>query len=482
MIELATPSLRLPEESLSIHIRRCKKLRDLLAAATGRPLYPYQIPTSDRIIEEQLRMKGAEIIDLMARQSGKTEASTITILALAVYFTSVLKRPYNVGIFAPAKSQAIAVFRTRIKERFNELEPFFARLGVTSHLGKGRTTSLFFVESLRTGIEASIRCMSSDKSAHVKGETLDLIVIEQAEDADESKLKDDVFPMAAATGGIRVLNGTSTTSITNDYFFDACIRGGANVFVVDCYEAAKYNPAYAAFIASEKLRYGALSPEFAAQYELKWEMVTNKFIMNRDFFIGLEEDYTPAGGLLRDNAPLRRTAAWDPARGNDYSWVTVLEGENPVHIIDWWCTQGMNLETQALELGPWLMRRGVKTLAIGVIGLGQGPADIFSNRFPRVKLERITEGGVQQDVMFKLLEREIGNSRLRYPAEESHNKQLFLSQMLRAERKYVGNKLHVQAPKGHMSHDDAIDSLSMCLWTHLERRGGIIARSPRRPR
>lgn len=482
MTELSTPSLSIPEDSLDLHIRRCKKLRDLLATAVGRPLYPYQLPTSDRIIEEQLRMKGAEIIDLMARQSGKTEASTITILALAVYFTSVLKRPYNVGIFAPAKSQAIDVFRTRIKERFSELTPLFNRLDITSHLGKGRTTSQFFVESLRTGIEASIRCMSSDKSAHVKGETLDLIIVEQAEDADESKLKDDVFPMAAATGGIRVMNGTSTTVIKNDYFFDACIRGGSNVFVVDCYEAAKYNPVYATFIETEKERYGPMSPEFAAQYELKWEMVSNKFIMDREFFLDLEEDYTPAGGLLRDIAPLRRTAAWDPARGNDYSWVTVIEGENPSHIIDWWYKQGMNLESQALELGDWLTKRGVSTLAIGVIGLGQGPADIFSNHFPRIKLERITEGGVQQDVMFKLLEREIGNSRLRYPKKESHEKHLFLNQMLRAERKYIGSKLHVEAPKGHMSHDDAIDSLSMCLWTHHERRGGITARSPRRPR
>ena len=480
MIELATPALSIPEDELPLHIRRCKKLRDLLAAATGRPLYPYQIPTSDRVIEEQLRMKGEEIVDLMARQSGKTEASTITILALAVYFTSVLKRPYNVGIFSPAKSQAIDVFRSRIKERFSELKPFFKRLDIISHLGKGRTTSQFYIQCLQTGIEADIRCMSSDKSAHVKGETLDMIVIEQAEDADESKLKDDVFPMAASTGGIRVMNGTSTTVIKNDYFFDACIRGGPNVFVVDCYEAAKYNPAYAAYIEREKERYGPMSPEFAAQYELKWEMVTNKFIMNRDFFLALEEDYEPAGGLLRDSSPLRRTAAWDPARGNDYSWVTVVEGENPVHIIDWWYRQGMNLETQAIELGEWLKRRGVTTLGIGVIGLGQGPADIFQNRFPSIKLERITEGGVQQDVMFKLLEREIGNKRLRYPKKKTHARQLFLSQMLRAERKYVGNKLHVEAPKGHLSHDDASDSLSMCLWTHLERQGGIIASSPRR--
>ena len=457
-------------------------LRDMLALAVDRKLYPYQLPFSDRLIEAQLQMKGDELITLMARQSGKTEATTITVLALCVYFTTVLKRRYNVGVFAPAQSQAIDVFRGRVKERFNELEPLFHRLGVTSYLGTGRTTRLFFIANLRDNIEARIRCMSSDRTADIKGETLDLIIVEQAEDADESKLKNDVFPMAAATGGVRVLNGTSTTSIINDYFFDNCIRGGPDTFVVDCYEAAKYNKTYGETIESERERYGPLSPEFAAQYELKWEMVSNKFIMDREFFLTLQETYTPAAGLLRDNPPLHRTAAWDPARGNDYSWVTVLEGENPVHIIDWWYAQGMNLEKQALELGPWLMQRGVTKLGIGVIGLGQGPADIFQNHFPRIKLERITEGSAQQDIMWKLLEREIGNRRLYYPAAESHAKQLFLNQMLRAERKYVGNKLHVQAPKGLQSHEDAADSLSMALWTHLERRGGIVARSPRRPR
>ena len=475
-----TPGLYLKD--LPLHIARCQKLRDLLAFAVGRPLYAYQLPMSNRIIEAQLQMKGAEINTLFARQSGKTEATTMTTLALCVYFTTVLHRKYNVGVFAPAQSQAVDVFRSRVRERFMELEPLFRRLNVVSYLGAGRMSRLFYVANTLDQSEARIRCMSSDPTADVKGESLDLIIVEQVEDASEAKLKDDIFPMAAATGGIRVMNGTSTTSITNDYFFESCVAGGPDVFVVDCYEAAKYNPAYAAYIEEEKDRYGPLSPEFAAQYELKWEMVTNKFIMNRDHFLSLSEDYTPAGGLLRDSSPLRRTAAWDPARGNDYSWVTVVEGENPVHIIDFWCAQGMNLEKQALELGIWLTKRGVSKLGIGVIGLGQGPADIFANRYPRIKLERITEGSTQQDIMWKLLEKELGNSRLKYPAKETRAKQMFMNQMLRAERKYVGNKLHVEAPKGHMSHDDACDSLSMCLWTHLERKGGITARSARRPR
>lgn len=476
MIELAAPSLSIPEDSLPFHIRCCKQLRDLLATAVRRPLYPYQIPTSDRIIEEQLRMKGAEIIDLMARQSGKTEASTITILALAVYFTSVLKRPYFVGIFAPAKSQAIDVFRSRIKERFSELEPFFNRLGIISHLGKGRTTNLFFVESLQTGIEASIKCMSSDRSAQIKGETLDLIVIEQAEDANESKLKDDIFPMAAATGGIRVMNGTSTVSITNDYFFNNCLRGGPNVFIVDCYEAAKYNETYAAFIKVERDRYGPNSPEFAAQYELKWELVSNKFIHNRDAFFKLEEsDYEPSSGLyrLRQDQGLRRTAAWDPARGGDYSWVTVVEGMGVKHIIDWWVSQGVNLETQAIDVGHWLRERGVSRLAVGVIGLGAGAADVFENHFPDIDLVRVNEDLSTQDKMFKHLDQEIANQRLRYPSEavfagvgESWKHGVFMEQMLGAERKYRGNKLEVVAPQGKARHDDAVDSLSICLWVH----------------
>lgn len=480
MTTLVGPSLRLKD--IPYHKNRCMDLRDLLAEQVGRPLYKYQEPFSDRMIEAQLEMNGAELTSLFSRQSGKTEASVITLLALSIYFTTELKRPYNVGIFAPAQSQAVDVFRRRIRERFIELEPLFGQIGVTSYLASGRMSKLFYIASLRDNIEARIRCMSSDPTADVKGETLELIIVEQAEDASEAKLKDDVFPMTAATGGIRVMNGTSTTSIVNDYFFEKCVAGGPDVFIVDCYEAAKYNETYARYIEVEKERYGALSPEFAAQYELKWEMVTNKFIMNRDHFLSLAEDYVPAGGLLRDSSPLRRTAAWDPARGNDYSWVTVVEGENPVHIIDWWYKKGMNLETQAIELGIWLTKRGVSKLAIGVIGLGQGPADIFSNRYPRIKLERITESSKQQDIMWKLLDRELGNSRLKYPAEETRAKQIFMNQMLRAERRYVGNKLRVEAPKGHMSHDDAVDSLAMCLWTHLERRGGITARSARRPR
>jgi len=473
---LMSPSLRLKD--IPLHVRRCKKLRDMLALAVGRPLYPYQIPFSDRMIEAQLQMKGDEIFTLMARQSGKTEATTITVLALCVYFASVLKRPYKVGVFTPAKSQAVAVFRRRVKERFNELDPLFRRLNVTSYLGSGRTTSLFYVADLRDNTEARIRCMSSDKSSNIKGETLDLIIVEQAEDADESKLKDDIFPMAAATGGIRLLNGTSTTSIVNDYFFDGCIRGGPDVFVVDCYEAARFNETYATYVEGERIRYGPNSPEFSAQYELKWEMVSNKFILNRDAFFSLEEtDYAPSGGLyrIRQDQGLRRTAAWDPARGGDYSWVTVVEGSGVKHIIDWWVNQGVNLETQAIDVGYWLRERGVSRLAVGVIGLGQGAADVFENNFPDIELIRVNEDLNTQDKMFKHLEQEIANQRLRYPSEdiftpvgEGWKHSLFLEQMLGAERKYRGNKLQVVAPKGKARHDDAVDSLGVCLWAHRE--------------
>jgi len=476
---LITPALATDHVN---HVQRCRDLREAVAYEVNRDLYEYQEKFSDAIIEAQLEMKGDELFSLMARQCGKTESVVLTLITLCVYHVAILRRPFSVGVFAPAQSQAIEVFRMRLRERFDQLEPFIrAWFGVTS-LRSGRTTSLFYITDLKNDLEARIRCMSSDKAANIKGETLDLILIEQAEDADESKLKADIFPMAAATGGVRVLNGTSTVSILNHYFYKACIGGGDNVYVVDCHQAGRYNPTYAAFIEKERERLGADNPEFKAQYELTWEAVPGKFIMDRPAFIALEENYTPAAGLLRDNPPLRRTAAWDPARGGDYSWVTVVEGENPIHIVDWWYTQGMNLEDQAHEVGRWLSARGVKKLAIGVIGLGQGPADIFHNHFPHISLERVEENLTQQDVMFKLLEQEIINKRLRYPARETPAKQLFLEQMLRAGRRYVGNKLTVEAPLGSGSHDDAVDSLSMAVWAHLMRRGGIIARSPHRPK
>ena len=60
--------------------------------------------------------------------------------------------------------------------------------------------------------------MSTDLSANIKGESLDFALIEQAEDADEGKLKNDVFPMLSASGGIRLLSGTSTVEVVNPYF------------------------------------------------------------------------------------------------------------------------------------------------------------------------------------------------------------------------------------------------------------------------
>lgn len=444
-------------------IKMCVALSELVEFLLGLFLYPYQRPLVNRIIEAVLRGEGAELLILQARQSGKTEAVTVAIITLSIFFVSVLKKDFKCGVFSPAKSQAIEVTRDRMRTRMGSIRKPMLAMGITTELDAGKTTGLYVFVDLSSGATATIQSKSAAKTAHTKGPDLNLIIIEQVEDADDTTLKEIIFPMAAATGGPRILSGTSTTAIRCEYFYDRVTLAGDDAIIINAEEAAKVNPKYAAYIELEKERLGEHSIEFRAAYMLEWGITFIHFIENRPEFLKLSEDYEPIEGAIK-------VAGWDPAKVNDYSVVTAMEGIEESHITDWWYSQGTNLEEQVDTVINWCQERGISILAVDSIGLGQGVCDMLENRLPEdIKLMRVDMNARKQDEMFKLLDREIKTKRFHYLKEPTNPfqrraRELFLQQFLRAEKKIKGRNLVVEAPKGKESHDDFLDSAALSLW------------------
>ncbi len=447
--------------SIPIHeqTRLCIALSEIIAVVMGKILYPYNRKLTNRIIEAVLRSEGDEILALQARQSGKTEAVINAIITLSIFFVSVLNMRFECGLFAPAKSQAIQVTRARMRVRMGAIEEFINTIGLTTMLGDGRTTGLYVIHDLQNGLEAQITSLSADKTANIKGETLNLIILEQVEDVNDSKMKSDIFPMGAAVGGTRVLSGTSTLEIRNEYFYDRITMAApGEAIIIDCIEASKYNLKYRAFIEKEKTRLGENSLEFRAQYYLEWGTTMIHFIEDRQLFLSLSKDIEPVEGLVK-------VAGWDPARMNDYSVVTIMEGVEDSYITDWWYSQGTNLEEQVYVVIDWLQEKDVSILAVDAIGLGIGVCDMLENNLPNsIQLLRVDMNAKQQDEMFKVLDREIKTERFHYPKAQSRARDLFLQQMLRLQKKFSGRYLLTEAPKGKGSHDDFADSTALALW------------------
>ena len=439
-------------------IEMCIALSELIEFMLGLTLYIYQRPLVHKIIEVVLRAEGDEVLVLQARQSGKTEAVTVAVITVAIFFVSVLKRDFKCGIFAPAQSQAIQVSRKRMKKRVGSITDPLLMMNIVTELDAGRNTGFYLFKDITTGNEADIRSLSADKSANTKGEDLNLTIIEQVEDADDTTLKEVIFPMSAATAGPRVLLGTATSEIRCEYYYDRMTIAGDDAFVINAEEASKVNPKYHLYNEKEKERLGEHSLEYRAAYKLEWGVTMIHFIENRPEFLKLSEKCTPKKGLIK-------VAGWDPARMNDYSVVTVMEGVEDSNVTDWWYSQGTNLEEQVHFVIDWVQNRDISLLAVDSIGLGQGVCDMLENHLPEdIKLMKVDMSARKQDEMFKLLDREIKSKRFHYPVKPSRERDLFLQQFFRAQKRFSGRNLLVEAPKGKNQHDDFVDSCAIALW------------------
>ena len=136
-------------------------------------LSPYQIKLSDWIIQAGIE-GNSEIGAEICRQAGKSESAMISILTLVIVFLHILKRPYAVGIFAPAASQTIEVDRERLRDRTAQLHDYLTECGISHDPTVGRTSSEFHYYAGK--FTFLCRMKSADPVANIKGPTLNRII------------------------------------------------------------------------------------------------------------------------------------------------------------------------------------------------------------------------------------------------------------------------------------------------------------------
>jgi len=442
-------------------------------------LRPYQVEISNKLIRMVVYtgMQGKEATILQARQSGKTETVADTVLILGLFYIGIARQTFTCGLFAPVESMITHVTRNRLRDRYYSIRTFLLKKGIKLTAGMGVTSSLFILRSTKTLCEARVRSLSAGESAKIIGETFQLMIVEQSELISPVKLKNDIFPMGAESGGVRILTGTTSPYLVNDYFRKAIDQWNPDprknastsdyVRIVDWIEASKYSKKYRRYVEDERKKLKPESIEFRTQYALEWAGLRVKFTTWED--LALQEiDYQPVRERLR-------FYGIDVAKAGDSTVVTIIEIDGTsIHIIAWLELEGIDYEVQVEKIVRFLRKYApLRYGLIDSVAMGQVVYDMLKKRLFRfAPIEDYYGSKQSNDDMYKTMDREFIHDRVFYPKDTRYRreKNKFLEQMIDLERTYQGSYLKLHHPKVKGRHDDYPQSLALAIYAFEEKQ------------
>ncbi|MFN8556704.1 MAG: hypothetical protein U0531_04930, partial [Dehalococcoidia bacterium] len=230
-----------------------------LGHAALPPLRPYQQQALDAVLASVRTGAGHSFSIMFSRQGGKNELSAQLELALLMHN---LGREVEGIKCAPTFQPQARISLRRLWSRVQAVRP-----GALAALEEGTT--------VRLG-RARQRFLSAEPGASVVGHTVGLALeADEAQDIDPDKFDKDFRPMAATTNATTVYYGTAWTE--TDLLAEVRRRhlelerrdGVQRHFEADWQEVARWNPAYARFVAAERARLGEDHPLFVTQYLLR---------------------------------------------------------------------------------------------------------------------------------------------------------------------------------------------------------------------
>jgi hypothetical protein len=473
------------EEVIKRTILFCEELADM-------QLRPYQQAMAYRLIESIILADGEEITATWSRQSGKSETMSIIVAGVMVLFPKLalsfpmfdrFKRGVWVGLFAPTDGQSEFIYaRVRDKLTCDRAKEFLEDPEIDEKVTDGSK-----VLKLRSGSFA--RRQTSNPKAKIEGASYHVIILDEAQEADDLMVRKSIHPMLAANSGTICKIGTPSFH-KGDYYKAiqhnkrrSTNRGGKQYhFEYDHKVVSKYNPYYAKFIKKEKVRLGEDSDEFQMSYALKW-MLDRGMLITEDHM-----DYL-ADKSMEVVSSWHRTpcvAGVDVARVKDSTVVTVcwVDWDHPDpagyyehRVLDWLEITNTEWEDQYFQIVDFLSSYNLLRVGVDAQGMGSAVAE---------RLERLIGGRcdvvpVNSDLknqaerwthLIQLLQRGL----VIYPGHSKARRlrkwKRFRQQMEDAEKVMKGSYMMIQAPDDTRdSHDDYVDSLAIACAMTVEDVG-----------
>lgn len=461
----------------------CEELADM-------DLRPYQRQLAYRIIESVIIGDGEEVTALWSRQSGKSQTLAIVVAGMLVLFPKLaksfeefdrFKRGLWVGMFAPVDGQSEFIY-----QKVMDI--------LTNDHAKGILDDPEIDEKISTGSKlmklrsgSMLRRQTANPKAKIEGASYHLVVVDEAQDADDTVVRKSIHPMLAAYAGSIVKIGTP--SFHKGDFYKAIqlnkrrsTKRGAKVchFEYDWKTVAKYNEYYGKFIKKEKLRLGEDSDEFQMSYALRW-MLDRGMLITDDALDYLSD---PSMQMVKAWHRSPVVVGIDPARLNDSTVVTVCwvdwdhpdaAGYREHRVLNWLEIQNTEYEEQYYQIVEFLDNYDVAYLGVDAQGMG-GP---FADRLKRLMGHRtevieVTSDLKNQSERWKHLIQLLQRNMVIYPGHSKARRtrvwKRFRQQMEDAEKVMKNSYLLVQAPDDTRdAHDDYVDSLAIaCMMTQQD--------------
>lgn len=452
----------------------------------GDPLFPYQREFAYRVVESIILNDGEAITALFSRQSGKTQTIAYVIAACMILLPKLasmwpdwfgmFKNGFWVGTFAPVESQAETLFqRIQLVLSSEAAKELLADPEIDDKLEGGG-------KLLRLKVSGSIcRMQTANPKAQIESKSYHLIVIDEAQRAEDKVVNQSITPMGAFYNATMVMTGTPFTH--KGVFYNTIqlnkrtgTKRGArqNHFQHDWRSCARFNPQYLKHVRKTMQRIGEDSDEFQLSYALKWLLERGMFTTAER----LEE--------LGDTSMQQLVDRWydspiilgiDPARKQDSTVVTALwvDWANPNEfgyydhrVLNWMEMHGDRWEEQYARIIDFAQHYSVMAVAVDGQGVGDVVADRLQRLMPGAQVEALASNSVDQSARWKHLMEVMNQGLIGWPAGARVKRkkvyQRFIQQMTDLEKQYQGKYLLAAAPNAAEAHDDYADSLALAVY------------------
>ncbi len=486
--EEETEQVELSEDDAEFVEQLIERMINFGEMICGFEMYPYQREFAYRLIESVVINDGEEITALYSRQSGKTQTVALVVVTLMILLPrlakafDILKKFEDgimVGVFAPVDDQAatlwgrIVGFLTSIKATELMLDA-----EIDDAVSKTREGRAPIITLKKSG--SFCRQQTANPRAKIESKSYHLILIDEAQDADEFTIRKSVQPMGAfynatiaKTGTPRREKGDFYKAIQHNKRRQTRANARQNHFEYDWHACASHNPNYARYVQKEKQRLGEDSDEFQLAYAIRWLLERGMLITSAR----LDQLGDQSMSVVRGWPQTPCIVGIDPASDNDSTVVTVafVDWDRPdefgfynVRILNWLELHGDRWEEQYFQIYEFLKYYRIWKIAVDAQGLGGPVADRLSRLFPDIDVVAMDSNRPTQSDRWKLLMQMLDRYKIVYPAKATARRlrvwKRFYQQMTDVEKKFVGPYVLVEAPDDDSdAHDDYVDSLSLAV-------------------
>lgn len=447
-------------------------------------LYPYQELISDRILaaillnfnitkdatpEQVEQLEQQELGFEISRQGGKTFVVGHTVEIIMAFLSEYYHRAIRIGIFAPQVDQAKISYNIAR----DALRPIKGLTETTEALkAKVREEENMRKLVLPNGSSCIVAPIST--SSKIEGLTLDLIIIDEAQEANDAIVKHSIWPMGKTTNAPRIYIGKAGTQIC--HFYNLSSQGKTYKAYFDKVAQQRrdlYNTTsdarhliYIKSVQEDIEQYGEDSDEIQREYFGKWQIGTGQFTTIEELNgLTTERKYT------QSDKQTECFAGIDTAKHPDSTVVTIIrwnKEKGKKELINWKELRGENYKTQYEVIVDFLSKYNIQGIAIDSTGQGQFMPDWFKSdtqwQDENSGLYEIKFSQASKDGLYRNLKNTIKDSLTTLPNLESNSGRRFIEQMINLQQQYKGQYLCVAHPDDPKAHDDYPDSWALAEW------------------